>query len=231
MTGQLGYSMFQDVLFPALDQGQSQAKDDVLTLRRLKRFLPDLAYPMPDATIVVFDLETTGLDAETDRIIEVGAIKLKGLEPVAQFSTLVKTDIELTDDIVKITGITQDMLEGQPAIEAVLPKFLEFIEGSILVAHNAEFDVSMVRAACSRVGIDLEWPCFCTLKMARELLPDLENKKLDTIANHYGLTFEARHRSVGDVKVTVGVLRNLLAQQPERFKHWAGLAPFTVETA
>lgn len=230
MTGQLGYSMFQDVLFPALDQNQTQDQEAVLTLRRLKRFLPDLSYSMADATIVVFDLETTGLDADVDRIIEIGAIKLKGMEPVAQFETLVKPEIELTDDIVKITGITPNMLEGQPAIETVLPKFLDFIEGSILVAHNAEFDTSMIRAACSRLGIDLEWPCFCTLKMARELLPDLENKKLDTIARHYGLTFEARHRSVGDVKVTVGVLKNLLGQEPERFKQWAGLSSFTVES-
>ena len=230
MTGQLGYSMFQDVLFPALDTSLSQDRDAVLTLRRVKRYLPEPSYAMSDATLVVFDLETTGLDSDVDRIIEIGAIKLKGMQPVDQFSTLVKADIELTDDITKITGITQDMLEGQPSIDTVLPKFLEFIEGGLLVAHNAEFDLSMVRAACSRVGIDLEWPTFCTLKMARELLPDLENKKLDTIARHYGLTFEARHRSVGDVKVTVGVLRNLMAKHPERFTQWSGMKPFTVES-
>jgi DNA polymerase III epsilon subunit family exonuclease len=230
MTGQLGYSMFQDVLFPALDQSQVAQADAVLKLRRVKRFLPDPSFAMPDASLVVFDLETTGLDADVDRNIEIGAIKLRCMEPVEQFSTLVKADLEVTEDITKITGITQDMLEGQPPIDDVLPKFLEFIEGSILVAHNAEFDLSMVRAACSRAGVDLEWPTFCTLKMARELLPDLENKKLDTIAKHYGLTFEARHRSVGDVKVTVGVLKNLLAQDPERFKLWSGMQPFTVES-
>lgn len=229
MTGQLGYSMFQDVLFPATE-GQVSEAENVLRLRRLKRFLPEPTHALADASLIVFDLETTGLDPEVDRIIEIGAIKLKGMQPVAEFTSLVTTDIELTDDIIKLTGITPEMLVGQPKIEDVLPKFLEFIEGSLLVAHNAEFDISMIKAACSRVGIDLEWPTFCTLKMARELLPDLENKKLDTLAKHFNLTFEARHRAIGDIKVTAGVLKELLALDPAKYKQWSAMQPFTVET-
>src|SRR5690606_4955340 len=170
-----------------------------------------------------------GLDYEADRIIEIGAIKLEGLEPVAEFSTLVHTDMELTDEIVRLTGINQQMLEGQPRIEKVLYDFLEFIEGGILVAHNAEFDLNMVSAAFSRIGIDLDWACFCTLKMAREVLADLENKKLDTLAAHYGLSFEARHRSIGDVKVTCGVLKSMLQREARRFRLWSEFQPFTIE--
>lgn len=228
MSGQLGYSMFQDVLFPrdhgaALTEGQQ-----TLTLRRLKRYLPPLDLEIAQATIVVFDLETTGLDPTVDRIIEVGAQKIKNGVVVDQLEQLVSTDVILTDEISKLTGITRDMLAGQPTEDHVLPRFLQFIEGTILVAHNAEFDLSMVRAACSRLGLDLEWPCFCTLKMARELLPNLENRKLDTLAKHYGLTFEARHRAIGDIKVTAGVLQGLFANEAAALRRWSQLSPYTV---
>ena len=230
MSVLLGYSMFQDVLFPEESSHQGESTDpQVLRLRRLKRFVPDPTLLVRAGPLVVFDLETTGLDPTAERIIEIGAMKLEGMRPVAEFSFLVSTHIELTDDIIRLTGITPDMLRGQPKIEDVLPKFLEFIEGSILVAHNAEFDVSMIKAACSRAGIDLDWPCFCTLKMARELLPDLENKKLDTLAKHYGLTFEARHRAIGDIKVTTGVLSGMLAKEAAPFKKWSQMGAFKVE--
>ena len=161
MSTQLGYSMFQDVLFPTMDQSAVSTDDQILKLRRVKRFMPEWDFKLKDATLVVFDLETTGLDSGVDRIIEVGAVKLRNLVPIAEFSTLVRTDIEVTEDIIRLTGITSEMLEGQPVIDDVLVQFLEFIEGGILVAHNAEFDLSMLQAACALVGIDLDWPCFC----------------------------------------------------------------------
>jgi len=228
MNSPLGYSMFQDVLFPTMDQTQAGDGEAELRLRRLKRYVPEPDHPVTEATIVVFDLETTGLDYETDRIIEIGGIKLQGMRPIAEFESLVHTDLELTDDIIRLTGIRPEMLVGQPSISEALPRFLEFIEGAILVAHNAEFDMSMIKAACSRQGIDLEWPCFCTLKMARELLADLENKKLDTLAAHYGLTFEARHRAIGDIKVTAGVLSGLFQREARELRRWAQLQPYMV---
>ena len=228
MSTQLVYSMFQDVLFPPAAVEGGDETDAVLHLRRLKRYVPPPEAPVRTGSIVVFDLETTGLDANADRIIEIGAIKLNAMGQVDQFSSLVTTDIELTDDIIKLTGISPDMLVGQPGIATVLPEFLAFIEGSILVAHNAEFDMSMLKAACSRLGLDLEWPCFCTLKMARQLLPDLENKKLDTLAAHYGLSFEARHRAIGDIKVTVGVLGGMLRDEGVTLSHWSHFQPYVV---
>jgi DNA polymerase III epsilon subunit family exonuclease len=220
--------MFQDVLFPPLDQAAASDAGD-LKLRRLKRFVPEHTHPVQEAPLVVFDLETTGLDPEVDRIIEIGAIKLHGLAPVAEYASLVAPEgVELTDEIIKITGITPAMLDGQPRIAEVLPRFLEFIDGAVLVAHNAEFDLAMIRAASSRLGIDLDWPCFCTLKMARELLPDLENKKLDTLAAHYGLSFEARHRAIGDIKVTVGVLNGLLKAEGKGLTRWSHFEPYSV---
>jgi DNA polymerase III epsilon subunit family exonuclease len=220
--------MFQDVLFPRDADAVGSAEGQTLQLRRLKRFLPLPEHQIWSGSVVVFDFETTGLDPETDRIIEIGAIKLVNMQPVAEFSSLVSTDIELTEDIVRLTGITPEMLKGQPEVEDVLPKFMDFIEGSVIAAHNAEFDLSMLRASLSRMGIDLEWPCFCTLKMARELLPDLERKNLDTLAEHYNLTFEARHRSIGDVKVTCGVLSGMLAKEAQHLLQWNHMQNFMV---
>ena len=155
MTGQLGYSMFQDVLFPATDPGQGASAEAVLKLRRLKRFLPDPAFAMSGATLVVFDLETTGLDPEVDRIIEVGAIKLKNMQPVAEFSTLVQPEMELTDEIIKITGITQAMLEGQPKIDTVLPQFLDFMhaQGDAFKACCPKADDIWLHAMALRAGL------------------------------------------------------------------------------
>ena len=228
MSSDLGYSMFSDVLFPPAAVQGIAGQAEILTLRRLKRFLPEPTHRFRDGTLIVFDLETTGLDHEVDRIIEIGAQKYVGLELVAEFETFVTTDVELTDEIIKLTGIQPDMLVGAPKIEDVLPRFLEFIDGGILVAHNAEFDVGMIRAASERQDIGLEWASFCTLKMARELLPGLENKKLDTLARHYGLTFEARHRAIGDIKVTAGVLKKFLQHEAAKLTMWSELTPFTV---
>jgi DNA polymerase III epsilon subunit family exonuclease len=229
MSGPLEHSMFHAVLFPPeLDSKGDDEAGAVLTLRRLTRYLPDPAHDVLASPIVIFDLETTGLDPTVDRIIEIGGLKIVRGEVVAEFSSLVTTNVELTEEIQRLTGITPDMLVGQPTIQDVLPKFLEFISGSILVAHNAEFDMSMLRAAASRQGVDLEWACFCTLKMARELLGFLENRKLDTLAAHYGLTFEARHRAIGDIKVTAGVLAGMLEREASGLKRWGQFANYVV---
>ena len=94
-----------------------------------------------------------------------------------------------------------------------LPKHWDFITGSVLIAHNAEFDFAFLKASCSECGYELEsWPCYCTLKMARTLHPELESKSLDSLANMYELTFDARHRSVGDALVTKDVLIKFLKE-------------------
>jgi DNA polymerase III epsilon subunit family exonuclease len=220
--------MFFDVLFPKVDAVVGGDEAAVFQLRRLKRYLPTPGQDLRSTPLVVFDLETTGLDFEVDRITEIGAQKIVGGKVVDQLETFVYTDVELTEDIQKLTGITPDMLADAPKIQDVLPKFLDFIDGALLVAHNAEFDIGMVKAAASRLGIDLEWPCFCTLKMAREFLADLENKKLDTLAAHYGLTFEARHRAIGDIKVTAAVLAAMLDNEASSLVSWSQMQPYTV---
>ena len=223
----LSHSIFHDVICPPhLNDDANQGQ--VLTLRRLKRYVPPLDLRFRDTPLIVFDLETTGLDHEADRIIEIGAHKLEGGKLVAQFESLVWTDVERTEQNVQLTGITAAMLEGQPRISEILPQFLEFIEGGILVAHNAEFDIGMIRAAAGRLGIDIEWPCFCTLKMSQKLLPNLERRTLVSLAVRYQLTFEARHRAIGDIKVLTGVLNAMLAKEASHLSTWGSIKEFTV---
>jgi DNA polymerase III epsilon subunit family exonuclease len=226
MTGELQHSIFHRVLFPKVDLGETDSAD--LRLRRSIRYQPDPRIAVKSMQIVIFDFETTGLDSERDRIIEIGAQKFIENKVVDEMSTLIYTDLPLSELVINLTGITKAMLADKPKIHSILPSFLAFIEGSVLVAHNAEFDYGMLKAECSRQGIDLDWPTFCTLKLARELLPELERKTLDSLAQHYELTFESRHRAIGDVKVTAAVLTEMLAGEGNYIKNWKDLNPFTV---
>lgn len=220
-------SMFYDILFPS-DEDESYGSQGQLFLQKVLRFYPRPETELRSSSVVIFDFETTGLDSLRDRIIEVGAIKYQNGRKVAEFSTLVQPDVPLTEAASRITGITADMLEGQPSIEAIMPDFLQFLDKSILIAHNAEFDMSFLKAACQRLGYQIEWPCFCTLKLSRQLLPDLESKNLDTLAKHFGFTFVARHRSIGDCEVTGGVLHALLDKEGAHLKQWKDFESFQV---
>ena len=148
---------------------------------------------------------------------------------VEEFSSFVQIDTELSSTVTRITGITSDMLAGQPLIEEIMPEFLKFIDGSILMAHNAGFDKAFLQEEANRLGIDLNWSVFYSLKLARKYLAELDSKSLDSLAEHYGLTFEARHRSIGDVKVTVAVIDELFKNEASGLHTWADLADFRIE--
>ena len=224
---QLSYTMFQDVLFPS-EEDSSKASQSTLMLEKIFRFAPNLESSLKDMPLVVFDFETTGLDTNNDHIIEIGALKTVNGRILDEFSYLISSPVAISEVITGITGITPDMLLGKPPLEEVLPLFLQFIEGSILVAHNAEFDMAFLRSACLQSGIQINWPAFCTLKMARKILPELESKNLDTLAEFFGLTFEARHRSIGDCKVTSAVLQSLLSHEGVSLPDWRSVQPFAV---
>lgn len=227
MSIALSYSIFNDVLFPRVATETRQAVFD-LSLRRSMRFGIAQDQDLFQLPWVVFDLETTGLDHWHDRMIEIGAQRIRGFEVEAEFSTLIDPGVPLSEAIRKITGIDDSMLVGQPTAATVLPQFLKFIEGAVLVAHNAIFDIGFIRAECERQGIDLQWPVFCSLKMARDLLSFLERRDLGALAEHYGLTFEARHRSIGDVKVTTAVLQRMFEEEGRALKMWRNLAPYHI---
>lgn len=224
----LRHSVLFDAMFPGSLESSSDTNDSVLALRRRVRHTVLPQAVLLDTPLIVFDTETTGLDTQLDHIIEIGAIKYVNGKPVDEFWSFIRTDIELTQNIVNLTGITQDMIKDAPCIEEILPKFLAFIRGGIMVAHNAEFDMGMLHSACGRLGYDLEWPCFCTLKLTRRILPGLPRYNLDTLAEHYKLTFEERHRAVGDVKVLAGVLHSILDDDEYDIATWSDVTDSVV---
>lgn len=156
---------------------------------------------LADIDIVFLDFETTGFSKTSDRVIEIGAIKYRNKKEIARFEVLVDPQKPLPEKITEITGIKPQDLKGKPKFRDVSEKFLDFLRGSLIVAHNASFDMGFLKAESSRAGVECNYLSCCTVKMAKELT-SLKSRKLDALAQHYGLQFEARHRSVGDALVT-----------------------------
>ncbi len=225
----LKHSVFYESMFPAgLNHKNDSVMPDDFALRRIVHYAVPPTLSLEETPLVLFDTETTGLDSDLDRIIEFGALKVVGGKVIDEFWSFVSTDIELSQNITNLTKITQDMLQGAPNIEDVLPKFLDFIRGSVIVAHNAEFDMSMLKASANRLGFEINWPAFCTVRLARKVLPGLPNYKLDTLAEHFKLSFEARHRAVGDVKVLNSILQEFLSNEEFGIMTWADVSDCSV---
>ncbi len=160
-----------------------------------------------DEEFVAFDLETTGLSSQTDRIIEIGAVIMKNGQEVDRFQTFVDPGCKLSDRVIELTGITDSMLSGAPTIEEALPKFLEFAGNRLLVAHNADFDTGFIRAACTRLGIAYGYTSADTLILSQNLMPQLNKFKLDIVSNALSLP-EFNHHRAADDAVTCGLIMN-----------------------
>lgn len=159
--------------------------------------------PIEDTTFVVFDLETFGLNSHKNEIIEIGAIKLKGTRIVDTFSSFVNPNKIIPKRISELTHITQDMVDNAPAIEDVLPKFLEFTKDAVMVAHNSAFDMGFIRRDAKKyMGIDYKPPIIDTLQMARDLYPDLKGYNLDRLNKIFKLSLENHHRAIDDAQST-----------------------------
>jgi DNA polymerase III subunit epsilon len=223
MSPQFEHSFFYRVLFPQEPTTESNSAAS-LRLQTILRYQPSIRLSLLGAPVVIFDFETTGLNPVKDEIIEIGAKKIfledAGAEEL-EFATLVKPSRNLSDEIKSITGLDDADLAGVPNIEHALPEFIQFIKGSILVAHNADFDWAFLKHQCEKQGVDISWPCLCTLKMARIHHRDLESRNLDQLARHYGLSFDSRHRSIGDVRVTSDVFKKMI--QKEAVLEWGTL--------
>ena len=156
---------------------------------------------------VVFDLETTGLDSANDRIIEIGAVRIKdGIIQPERFSTFVDPKQPLSSKIISLTGITDEMLVGAPSQEEAVRDFFEFAGDRPLVAHNANFDVGFLRQAARRMGLPFDPTSVDTLFLARRLYPELPNHKLDTVAEHLRLGSFRHHRADDDAATAAGIL-------------------------
>ena len=164
---------------------------------------------------VAFDLETTGLSSANDRIIEIGAIVMKNGEELDRFQTFVDPQRPLEKKIVELTGITDEMLKGAPKIEEVLPEFLKFVNGRVLVAHNSDFDTGFIRAACARQGLPYTYTAADTLILSQNMLPQLNKFKLDIVSNALSLPDFNHHRAADDA-VTCGlIMHRLMARMEE----------------
>jgi len=175
----------------------------------------ELDAPLRDTTFVIVDLETTGGSADADAITEIGAVKVRGGEILGELGTLVDPGRAIPPRIVEITGITTAMVRDAPQIDAVLPAFLEFARGAVLVAHNAGFDVGFLKAAAARTGIP--WPRFqvlCTVKLARRVLSrdEAPSVRLSALATLFGADTTPTHRALDDARATVDVLHALIGR-------------------
>ena len=168
-----------------------------------------------DEEFVAFDLETTGLSSKTDRIIEIGAVIMKNGEEVDRFQTFVDPERPLDRKIVDLTGITDDMLVGAPKIEEALPKFLDFIGGRVLVAHNSDFDTGFIRAECTRLGYEYNYTAADTLILSQNLLSHLNKFKLNIVSNALSLPDFNHHRAGDDAKTCGLVMAKLMEKLEE----------------
>lgn len=173
----------------------------------------ELGTPLRDTTFVVVDLETTGGSAGADAITEIGAVKIRGGQVIGELATLVDSGRGVPPMIAELTGITTAMLVGAPSVRTVLPSFLEFAAGAVLVAHNAPFDTGFLRAACTEMGI--AWPTppvLCTVKLARRVLTrdEAPSVRLSALAQLFHATTTPTHRALDDARATVDVLHALL---------------------
>jgi DNA polymerase III epsilon subunit family exonuclease len=182
-------------------------------LSRARSRLGDLE----NLSYVIVDIETTGLNPATDEIIEIGAIKVENKEIKDIFNKLVKPERPVPPNITDLTGITQDILIGELPIKPVISKFVYFIGNSIVVAHNADFDASFLKNNIKKwLNKEIDNFIVCTLMIARDILPNLDNHKLPTVARYFNLEISNRHRAIGDSELTYQIWMRFLEKLKEK---------------
>ena len=162
--------------------------------------------PLDDTTYCVLDLETTGFSFRTEKITEIGIMKVRNGEVIDELSTFVNPEKPIPQRVVEVTNITDDMVKDAPKIEEILPKVIEFVGDSVLVAHNADFDIGFLKYNCTLLGLKLGNTYLDTLRLAKDLFPQYKKYKLGIIAENLGIKVDVAHRALDDVDTTVKVL-------------------------
>ena len=157
---------------------------------------------MRKGTYIIFDLETTGLSSDRDRITEIGAVKIRDGIIVDKFSQLVNPEMEISEQITELTGITNEMVEDKPTIDKVLPKFQKFCGDGIMVAHNAKFDMGFIYSNARRLKLYFPNKTMDTLEMSRNIFKNENNHKLNIICQRLGVELNNHHRAVADATAT-----------------------------
>ena len=165
---------------------------------------------------IVFDIETTGFSPEINHIIEIGAVKVENGKIVDRFSSFINPKVPIPYRIEELTHISDNMVIDAPTVDIVLPQFLEFCKGSIMVAHNADFDVSFIMKKAESLGYTFAPTYVDTVAMARFLLPSLNRFKLDTVAKAVGVNLNNHHRAVDDAACTAEIFVKFIEMLEDR---------------
>ena len=173
-------------------------------------------YSYKGETYVVFDLETTGLDAKQEKITEIGAIKIENGVMTKTFSALVNPQRPIPENITNLTGISDEMVKDCPDISKVMPDFLEFMGDAIAVAHNAKFDVSFVTEECRRLGLEFNNRVMDTVEISKEIFPEEKKHNLEVLCNRLNISLENHHRAVDDATATAEAFIKMMDMRDER---------------
>ncbi|WP_051236699.1 PolC-type DNA polymerase III [Paenibacillus pinihumi] len=172
---------------------------------------------LEETEYIVFDIETTGLSIINNKIIELAGVKMVGGKEIDRFETFINPHEKIPYHIQQLTSITDDMVVDAPELEPKLREFVEFIGDSVLVAHNARFDIGFIQAACKNIGLpELTNPVLDTLELARFLHPTMKNHRLNTLADKYKVGLENHHRAVDDSLALGGILFGLIKDAAAR---------------
>ena len=169
-----------------------------------------------NTTYCVLDLETTGLSAKTEKITEIGIMKIQNGEVVDEFCEFVNPEKPIPKRVQEVTNITDEMVANSPTIDVLFPKVLDFIKDSVLVAHNASFDIGFLKNVAKNLGYEFDYTYVDTLPLARKLYPELKKHKLGKIAEHLKIKVEVAHRALDDVDTTVKILKEMMKTLKER---------------
>lgn len=169
-----------------------------------------------DTEYCVFDLETTGISHITEKITEIGIIKIKNGEVIDTFETFVNPEKPIPEEVVNVTHITDDMVKNAEAIDKIMPKVLEFMGDSVLVAHNADFDIGYMKYNCEQLGLPFNNTHIDTLRLAKAIFPEFSRYKLGFIADKLGIKVDVAHRALDDVKTLVAVFKEMIERAKDR---------------
>jgi DNA polymerase III epsilon subunit family exonuclease len=172
---------------------------------------------LKDLDFVVVDVEATGAKTPPNRLIELGAYRIRGGRIVDKFLQLVNPEISIPRFVVTLTGISNEMVRQAPVFAEVAPQWLDFVSDSVLVAHNAPFDTNFLNHEISRVypGHRMVNPHLCTVRLSRRVLPEIPNHRLDTIADYFSIPIISRHRAGSDALATAEIFLLLLTRLEE----------------
>ncbi len=205
--------------FPEVMLALSKQKSDLKVIYGMEayyvndtaRVIYGTARPAFSDEMVVFDIETTGLSPVNCRITEIGAVKIKGGEVIDTFSTFVDPEVPIPPEIVKLTSITDEMVQGAPKVKEALQAFFSFIGDDMLIAHNANFDVGFIRTYADQCGLPFTNTYLDTVALSRYVNPELKNHKLDTIAAAYRLGDFNHHRACDDAAMLAAIFFRMIA--------------------